>query len=496
MFRAFSTIAAPKKLPQQIRVKHAVVVKLGMRTARALRQGIVNSDTQITVAFSSSTSAATGSHGITATGPGGTSNAAPEVTVAVTLLSFTFTSGVNYNRDCAGSSTPITLPTWPAPTTDSSGNLLACPQRTDLGYAGDHAVLAAGSQMIGYVVFDVSPPPTQATPVVAQGSSSAGSFAGNASVPANSRTSQIPIIVNGPTLPVSETSFYNPLSVSWSIGQGGGVLSLGTSSNPVYVTLGSSVLPSWAAPVMLTYASLAVGNGGANSSSEALANTGAQFSTAGSGPANVTTWDGRKMYYYSGGFGVCATTASQVVQNLPTSSAQCGAFAFLLESALAMNGIHSNWIQVNATDGSLMLINSWALDSSPSYPGANPWVYKLILNGCMTCSTDYMDPPPAGGYGDLSSLIGVPGQSTVTPIEKAFNRHFIVQISLASGNQYFDASYGLTYLDEAGFELQSVAGDGNQMDGDSLTGPDYHVRAPSYGAAENITFTPMPTVSM
>ena len=61
-----------------------------------------------------------------------------------------------------------------------------------------------------------------------------------------------------------------------------------------------------------------------------------------------------------------------------------------------MNGIHSNWIQIEALDGvSKMVIKNWDLSSSPTYPSAVPWQYKLILN-----SGDYMVPTPNGGYGE------------------------------------------------------------------------------------------------
>ena len=142
-------------------------------------------------------------------------------------------------------------------------------------------------------------------------------------------------------------------------------------------------------PVMLTYVALAAGSGGATNPATALANTWAQFST-GSGPANVQTWDRRSMNCYSAGFTSCALNASYVVQNLigpttppsppmiaPYNSAQCGAFALLLESALAMNGIHSNWTQIQAngyasTGQPLMVINNWCPIGSPNCPRSSP----------------------------------------------------------------------------------------------------------------------------
>ena len=58
-----------------------------------------------------------------------------------------------------------------------------------------------------------------------------------------------------------------------------------------------------------------------------------------------------------------------------------------------MNGIHSSWIQVQAADRASnltkMVIKNWDLNA-PSYPAQDPWQFKLILNGCSTCSFDLM----------------------------------------------------------------------------------------------------------
>jgi hypothetical protein len=163
--------------------------------------------------------------------------------------------------------------------------------------------------------------------------------------------------------------------------------------NPVYVTLASNVLPAGAGPVMLTYVKLAVGNGGAFNQSTALANTWAQFSTgngptnSNGGPAHVETWDRRRMSYYTGGFNDAAIVAAELVTNLgrhyiapntytlvPSTWGQCGSFASLLQSALAMNGIPSIWVDVRNVNAFvsppvpvMMVIKNWTF-GSPSYP--------------------------------------------------------------------------------------------------------------------------------
>jgi hypothetical protein len=247
---------------------------------------------------------------------------------------------------------------------------------------------------------------------------------------------------------------------------------------------------------MLTYVSLAVGNGGATTATAAVSATWSKFATGSvPAPANVKTWDSRGMFYYSPavGFQACALKASLLVESNGsesnnTASGQCGAFAFLLESALAANGLHSTCTDVEPTDGSLMVIDTWTLSSTPSYPSAAPWMYKLLLN-----VGEYMVPLPSS-FGDLTDDTGVFGQGGEQPSEKVFNTHYIVQYP-AGGSLWYDPSYGVTYSSAAAFETQSVQGYAQPLNGD---GPGmYHFR-PGFvmGVPPNITFTPIPADSM
>jgi hypothetical protein len=386
-----------------------------------------------------------------------------------------------------------------------------------MGYTGDHAVYSAGQTVAGTAVFRVNPAPPQTVPgVYVEGATAAGTLIGAGTITAGQPTF-FAAVTDNIALPASQTQFYNPLNTGWSVGQAGGpcategCAAAGTSSNPVYVTLAQSVLPAALPgvglnPVMLTYVALAVGSGGAANQPAALANTWTQFST-GSGPANVLTWDGRAMFYYSVGFNACALNAVAIVQTsgsalFNNASGQCGAFAWLLESALAMNGIHSNWTQVQPTDGSLMVIKNWSL-GTPTLTSPSPWLYNFLLSGGPSSGIDYMDPPPAS-YGDLTNCTGgstgcngLPGQGLLFPLEKAFNRHFIVQAPTASGNQYFDPSYGVTYPSAPGFETQSVAGYAAQFGPLELGTSKYQFRpaiAAPYGP--NISFSTVSANSM
>jgi hypothetical protein len=463
---------------------------------------------QVNAFFQAAGNAGGGAHNVIIFGSNG-SNAITSsdqvFVITVTLKTFSFTNSVPYSRDCSGSASPITQPTWPAPT---SG--VACPE---IGFAGDHAVYpsAPGTMMSGTANFSVNPAPPQAVSnIYVQGiTGSNGTFTATSAVslPANQTTFSAPVVTNT-AFPASETQFINSLSINWSVAESGPScnnstctsVAVGTSSNPLYVTLAPNVFPATAAdPVMLTYVALAVGSGGATTPTAALANTWAQFSS-GSAPANVVTWDGeRHMYYYTVGFQSCVTNASSIVQTNGTivsaTAGQCGAFAALLESALAMNGIHSTWTQVQASDGvSKMVIKTWGLSGSPTYqnvtPSVAPWVYKLTLN-----AGDYMVPTPSAGFGDLIDGMGIPGQGEGTPEEKVFDLHFIVQVPIASGNQYYDPSYGVTYPSAVGFESQSVQGYAKQMGSDF--GGQYHFRvAISPPLNVNITFTPVPANSM
>jgi hypothetical protein len=446
---------------------------------------------QVNVSFTSQVTSSPGGN-LTVTSATGSTPFAMQ-TLTVKLKSFAFTNSVHYSRDCLAASTPITQPTWPAPTTT------ACPLTL---YAGDHAVFVEGSAMGGMATFSVTPTPTQTVSgLYAQGTTASnGMFTGSqgAMIAAGSPTFTA-VVANFNLVPVSPTQFINPMNINWCVGQGsassGSCVGLGASSNPVYVTLAPTVLPAWAGPIQLSYVAVAVGSGGATSYATAIANTWSAFTTV--APMGVMTWDHRAMAYYTAGFGSCATDAQQLVKNLSpggsNGSGQCGAFALLLESALAVNGIHSSWITVQAADqataGTKMVINNWAVPnpSLASYPAQSPWIYQMVLG-----SGDYMVPGPPG-YGDLENGTGLAGQNNNNPLEKVFDFHFIVQVPAPQGaGQYFDPSYGQQYSSPAAFESHSVVGYVRYVAPDSVGGVDYHFRTIGTNTSPNpnIVFSP------
>jgi hypothetical protein len=153
-----------------------------------------------------------------------------------------------------------------------------------------------------------------------------------------------------------------------------------------------------------------------------------------------------------------------------------------------------------------MVINNWCEIGVSACPGGtpsytDPWKYKLLLNA----SGDYMVPPPPPplGFGDLFNLAGIAGQNSSpfattpfirTPLDKVFDSHFIVQIPAAMGNQYYDASYGVTYPSETGFQSQAVAGYAQQRASDA--GPNYHFGLVGTAGLPTIVFTPVGRNSM
>ena len=450
---------------------------------------VYNNGTQINAFFQSSSSAATGQHNVTVSTPGGTSNGSATVTVQLTLKSFTFTGSVAYSRDCSGGSSSITAPIWPAPTTG-----VTCPE---VGFAGDHAVYVAGQKMQGNAVFNVSPAPTQAVPgVYVQGATpSAGSFtASNQTIAAGATTFSPTGIVDNTALPSGKTQFYDPLSVSWSIAQSGGsctsgCTAVGTSSNPVYVTLATPTMTY--PPLMLTYVALGVGSGGATSQQTAFNSTWSRFA----GPANVKTWDNRTLTYYPSlvGFNGCAVSAQSLVTG--SGSGQCGAFQLLLLSALQVNGIPSTMIAIMTKDGTSFMVNAWNFTSVPPtnpYPGYS-WKLTLTSEYFGSAFGGMVPPNTPPKYGDLTSLTGIAGQNSPTPSEKFFGRHFILSVgsSIAGGaGPYFDPSYGVTYAGQSAFESTAVGGYAafavTNYSGPTPISSNFGVRRPS--GAVNICF--------
>jgi hypothetical protein len=335
------------------------------------------------------------------------------------------------------------------------------------------------------------------------------------------------------TMSTSTAAAYN--GINWSYTSGGASGFIGQTAIPIYVTLAPPLqyTASGYAPIVYhTTLNLALSGGQATDQTTAFQNTWNQFSVPApttsnpnaTGPENITTWQGRRLYYYRNGpnggtivgFNGCALDEGTLLLNVGLSedasgnlyvsgpghnSGQCGSFAYLLVGALAVNGIQSAVAQV-APSSSIetspaFLVNNW---SAPSSNQTGPWT--LCLN-----NGDFMVPAQPGGvYCNLTSLPTLPGQNTQPPSEKVFNVHFIVKPAVAPSlnlgyltlPNYVDPSYGVTYAGPADFQNKAVFGyfDSRHPIG-SFANPnnpnqpllEYSV-SPAVGSTTNITISP------
>jgi hypothetical protein len=322
------------------------------------------------------------------------------------------------------------------------------------------SVFVSGNKISAKATFQISPPPTSGVSIRVEGAvQGLGLLVGTTTIP--SGASSFSVTLTGDTAFTAGTTYHNAaLSVNWALSYAGRACSSstcyasGNTSSEVFATL-STPLP-YPTGVSVSYiplsaVKLAIGSGGANSQTAAITNTWNQFK----GPANVNGWDGRTLYYYENGVGFssCATSSQLLLSTSP--SGQCGSWAYLLEDALAINGITSSFIQVIPSDNSWMLVKNWSLGSQvATYPA--PYYWNLTLPIEAGGSPGMVTTPPTTSWGGPTSGTGLPGQHTTTPSEKVFTQHFIVQAP--AGGAYYDPSYGVQYSGNCGFETSAVVG--------------------------------------
>lgn len=134
----------------------------------------------------------------------------------------------------------------------------------------------------------------------------------------------------------------------------------------------------------------------------------------------------------------------------------CKSWAQLLFVTLAINGVVSQGIHVDAVLGLGFMVQNWhAVAPDPpncENPKGMPTIAFAADYGEMVPSpTD-----PKTIYCDYMSDNGLPGQNTPTPSEKFFGNHWIVMY--AGTNMYYDPSYGVTYADAKNFQTKAVYG--------------------------------------
>jgi hypothetical protein len=331
------------------------------------------------------------------------------------------------------------------------------------------------------------------------------------------QTSLTPTFTFTCTMTTAVATVYN--AIKWSYTSSGASGFIGQTTNPVYVTLAPPLQYTAAgyAPIVYhTTLNLALSGGQSTDQTTAFQNTWNQFSVPApttanpnaTGPANITTWQGRRLYYYRNdpdggtviGFTACALDESTLLLNEGVdgngnlvaghNSGQCGSFAYLLIGALAVNGIDSAFakirpIQNPALQNINFLVKNWTLpQSNPS----GPW--NLCFNPAAV--RDIMVPAQPGGvYCDLTSPPTLVGQNTQPPSEKIFAAHFIVKPSVSGVPTYVDPSYGVTYNGASGFQSSAIFGyfDFNQPL-ISNTGTTYYLVTAPDPANPGITITP------
>ena len=255
----------------------------------------------------------------------------------------------------------------------------------------------------------------------------------------------------------NQVDYINPLTIDWKVSfdNGASFLSAGSSSNTFYITLNSSQTTN----LFHTVVHLACSHGGATDTNTAFANTWSFFPSR-----NVTTWDGRPLYYYRSGLpfsNTCTTTPFLLKQ--ANANGQCGAFRALLGDALSANGVPWAAVTITHAQTNLFLVKDWTF-GAPSFsnaiPSSAPYIWKLQF---PTNLADMVPLPSGSVFGDITSLSTLGGQNTVPPAEKAFGSHYIIRI----GSTYYDPSYGVTYTGELDFENIAVDGYGMRFSTDN-----------------------------
>ena len=398
--------------------------------------------------------------------------------IGLQIKEVTFLSDIDLTRDRNAHYDPIDDPVW------RSTNAAA--DNGEVAYVRNRKIKVSAK-------FEINPP----LPSSISGITVEAEIPGLGKVQATNQTLSgnsydFPATESDTALP-SETKYHALMTFNWRATPDGitHYVSAGASANPVYVTLDNprsfaklengpgGVVVGTRVPVTLL--KLGIGAGGATDTASALAKTWASFS----GPANITTWDGRRMYYYKAGVGFasCALNYVDLIQTNPESG-QCGSFAYLLLGSLAVNNVQANWVEISVSDGDQMLVKNWAFSTTPLFPGAADFKWRFETN-----TPDPMVPDlPGSQYGQLTNNTGLAGQNSPKPSEKLFGFHFIVK----ANSGYYDPSYGVTYTGPRGFETSALEGYARDTGEGTRTagGITYAIyRARKVNATTNITFT-------
>lgn len=265
--------------------------------------------------------------------------------------------------------------------------------------------------------------------------------------------------------------FFNTFNIAWQISVNGGpYMAAGTSDNPVYVCLAGPGITVAGLPIPFrTTCQLACSNEGATNADQAVLNTWALLS----GPSNLKGWDepsqtwSRALYYYRPGtnFGANGVGSAQALLTNANSTGQCSTWADLFYDAIRLNGASAMYTTVTANAPTqVFLVRDWV-------PNAWVGITTFTFNNAGADMVPVPVPNPAvyGGFTNQNTLLG---QNTApsAPSEKVFGNHQFIQYtparaaSASSGSGslgsaiYYDASYGVTYLNALDFQQKAVGG--------------------------------------
>ena len=324
----------------------------------------------------------------------------------------------------------------------------------------------SGSSVVVNVTFTVTNPPAANTVVFVTGSNAT---VGEKTV-MGTLTAGMATFSSTLTFPnafaASKTQFFdNNFQIAWSykLMNAGAPLSANTSTNTLFVTLAT---PIAATKIYRTSLTLAIPPGGDATADAVFDHTWGHFS----GPANATNWQSKALYYYREGlkFGQSGCSVAQLLTNA-MGSGQCNSWGELLMNALAINGIASTRIRVTNTDGHDFMVKNWTtVNAGGEMPAGCETVGGALTTIQFTAVFGEMVPSPNGAgstfYCDFNSQPpGIPGQNSPTPSEKVFIRHFIIMHTKTGqdctmSDCYYDASYGVTFRSEAGFQNNAIFG--------------------------------------
>lgn len=275
---------------------------------------------------------------------------------------------------------------------------------------------------------------------------------------------ETPTMENLPT----GTKYYPSMTLDWEFSlDGTNFASAGSSTHELFVTLGAETKKTF-----LTVMTLAVAGGGATDKQGAFDNTWAEFST-GSGPADVTNWENEPLAYYPAGSTFASGSSGPSCSGNPkgvlkSGLSECGGMQKLMRDALEINDIEVRRINVwskRPTDGKIggqFLVKNWQIDSgcSQSAPPFCEFFMDVTITQPPLLPNFGMvpAPPTPPGFGDAVNGTGIPGQNSMTPSQKAFGVHFILEVTGMGPEPFYDPSYGVTYNGPSGFATKAVDG--------------------------------------